>query len=162
MADLDRLYANVQQAILEMEFISRNITSEVKNALPLLALRLARLMVSHAARTNPEIVLATLAAALRRAQELDVINVRLNPEDIDTVAGYLKTTPALAGQIENLPLDQDPAIERGGCIIETSAGVVDATHANQFSTLMEQFQAVKDMDRPSRSPLPVETQAGVK
>ena len=149
IADLERLYANVQQAILEMEFISQNIMNEVKNALPLLALRLAQLMVRHAARTNPEIVLSTLDTALRHAQKLDVLNVRLNPEDIETVAEHFKNTPALTGQVEKLPLDQDPTIERGGCIIETSAGVVDATHANQFSTLLEQFQAVKEMDRPA-------------
>ena len=147
--DLERLYANVQQAIMEMDVISQHMTNEVKNALPLLALRLAQLMVSHAARTNPEIVLSTLSMALRRAQEMDVLNVRLNPEDIKTVTGYLKRSSIANGQVEDLPLDQDPTIERGGCIIETSSGVVDATHAHQFSTLLEQFQFVKEMPPPS-------------
>ncbi len=144
VADRQRLFDNLQQAIVDMQSISRNTTREVENSVGLMALHLARCMVSHAAGTNPETVLSNLAMALKSAQELEIISIRLNPEDLETVAGSLKSLPGPTGQQKDLILKKDPGIERGGCLIETTSGVVDATREHQFSTLMDSFQqAVK-------------------
>jgi flagellar assembly protein FliH len=106
-------------------------------------------MVRHTAGTNPGVVLSTLATALKQTKELEILSIRLNPEDVETVAGYLEETPGMTGHLENPPLDTDPAIERGGCLVETASGVVDATHAHQFSTLREQFQIAGNRGRAS-------------
>jgi hypothetical protein len=145
-ADIERLFSSIQQAVLDLDSISRKLFQDVENELGLLALRIGRLMVSHAARTNPEIVLSSLTTALKHTQELEILHVRLNPEDIAIVTDYLNKFPGITMPIDDLPLTKDPSIEPGGCLIETSSGIVDATHENQFNFLLEQFQTVKNLD----------------
>ena len=144
-ADVERLADNLYRAVMSMESISRKRVTDVEYAIGLLALHLARLMVRHTAGTQPEIVLAKFAAALENARELTILNIRLNPDDAGLVTGYLKKGPGAVRSGQNLPLNEDPAIERGGFLIETASGVVDATHENQFSMLLRQFQ---DAGRP--------------
>ena len=143
-ADVERLANNLHKAAVSMEAISRKRVIDVEYAIGLLALHLAQLMVRHTAGTQPEIVLAKFAAALENARELTILNIRLNPDDAGLVAGYLKKGSCIAKSGEDLPLNEDPAIERGGFLIETASGVVDATLENQFCTLQQQFQDAKN------------------
>ena len=140
---------NLHKAVVNMESISRKRVTDVEYAIGLLALRLARLIAGHTAGTQPEIVLAKFAAALENARELTILNNRLNPDDAGLVTGYLKKGPGAVRSGQNLPLNEDPAIERGGFLIETASGVVDATHENQFSMLLQQFQDAGHDLRPA-------------
>lgn len=139
-ADVERLVDNLHKAVMSMEGISRKRVTDVEYTIGLLALHLARLMVRHTAGTQPEIVLAKFAAALENARELTILKIRLNPDDAGIVTGYMKKGPGSIRSGEDLPLNEDPTIERGGFLIETASGVIDATHENQFSTLLQQFQ----------------------
>src|SRR5690606_26281112 len=90
-----------------------------------LALVVAENVVERELRTDPSLVVSVVRAALAEAADLPVTRIRAHPEDIAILQEAIEAIvpPSLDPKI---PLMADPHLERGGCLIETTAGLVDA------------------------------------
>jgi flagellar assembly protein FliH len=77
------------------------------------------------AESDQQMVVDMVREALRKAQDRVHLKLHLNPADVEEVRGQsenLKLTVG-AGHLEMVP---DARVERGGCVLETEAGSVDA------------------------------------
>jgi flagellar assembly protein FliH len=87
------------------------------------------------AQARPAMVVELVQAVLQKAHDRSRLRVHLNPEDLERVQSA-KTELQLsvgAGEVELVP---DSRIEKGGCLLETEAGSVDA----RLGTLASQAQ----------------------
>jgi len=112
-----------------------------RNQIPALAelatLAAEKLMADQLA-LEPERALAIVRAAMSQVVGSAEITLRLNPEDVDLVQAGLPAHPS-----ENRPAVQivaDPAVERGGCWIDSEQGKVDATIAGRLARLEAAFE----------------------
>ena len=142
MAGIQRLLEQVQQAIVSMASIAKQMDQEMENAVGLLSLGLAEIMVNHTVTSTPEVVLNNLARALRKGQGQDVRNVRLNPADMGPVRASKEKLSDIVENFKDLRLEADATIGRGGCVVETGFGTIDATYENQFMVLLNAFKAM--------------------
>jgi len=100
--------------------INQNIAHDVLE----LALELARQMVRQALKVKPELIVAVVHDALARAvQPLSAATIALNPADAVLVREQLDKELATAGW----RIVEDPRIQRGGAMLQTSATQIDAT-----------------------------------
>ncbi len=146
------LLTQVQRAILAMEAVARDVDREMERAVGLLALGLAEIMVKHTAETNPEVVLASLSRALQKGQGQVIRKIRLNPADMEQAAASREKLSGLVEHMEDLRLETDAAFSRGGCVVETDYGTIDATPENQFQVLMDAFRPFTGSTRSGGSP----------
>jgi flagellar assembly protein FliH len=76
---------------------------------------------------------------LRRAVELTArrreLRVLLHPEDLARVEAYLPALRRDFSDLQALPLEADPSVARGGVIVQTREGSVDATIAAQLDQI---------------------------
>ena len=87
-----------------------------------LACELARQVLRHEISVNPNVLLPVVREALGQLfSDARAVQVRLNPVDLDVLQDVLHQ------EHPNLPLklQPDPAITRGGCIVESAGTVVD-------------------------------------
>lgn len=87
-----------------------------------LACELARQVLRHEISTNPNVLLPVIREALGQLfSDARAVQVKLNPVDLDVLQGVLRE------EHPNLPLklQPDPAITRGGCVVESAGTVVD-------------------------------------
>jgi flagellar assembly protein FliH len=87
------------------------------------------------AQVRPEIVVDLSKAVLQKAHDRVSLRIHLNPEDVervDAVKSQLKLSVG-AGELVLVP---DGRVEKGGCLLETEAGSVDA----RLGTLASQAQ----------------------
>lgn len=105
-----------------------------------IAIALARQVLRSELATRPELVAAVaqeaLAATLVSAQQ---IAVHLNPDDQSLVAQHAGEALASRGA----RLVADAAVSRGGCVVETEVGVIDASLEGRWR------RATETMGRPS-------------
>jgi flagellar assembly protein FliH len=87
------------------------------------------------AKRHHEMVLDFAQEVIKKAQDQVHLKMHLNPEDVEEVEAQKEQLQLSvgAGELELVP---DARIERGGCVLETEAGSVDA----RLSTVVDQVK----------------------
>uniref|UniRef100_E6Q199 Putative flagellar biosynthesis protein FliH n=1 Tax=mine drainage metagenome TaxID=410659 RepID=E6Q199_9ZZZZ len=96
-----------------------------------LALGASERIVHHEISQNDQFVVETVRSALTRAVARNDITIRVNPEDMAVMREYRERLVA-AGDFEHLRLIEDQRIDRGGAVLESDSGTVDAKIATQL------------------------------
>lgn len=133
---LARLAELVRRARVDRETMVR----EAKQELAALAVAVAAKVIHREVTADPCIVLSIVEAALEKTGTVESVRVLVHPDDVDLVRekwGDLKGALAFGDNWEVVGSDQ---VDRGGCLIETRAGTVDARIESQLSRISTAFQ----------------------
>jgi flagellar biosynthesis/type III secretory pathway protein FliH len=95
---------------------------------------------------NPERVVDVVRGAIRRATDRERIVARVHPDDLDLVREGAEDILRRMGGISRLDVLEDPRIARGGCLLETPAGDVDARLESQLARVLEALAAPPEED----------------
>ena len=115
-----------------------------------LVLSISKKILHHECQVNEEVITATLREVSKHIVDQRKIVIRLNPADAQFLQSHPdKAIPVKKGR-QGVELLKDPSITRGGCVVETAFGGIDATMETQFdqivSLLWEQFN---ELGQPS-------------
>src|SRR3954451_21058927 len=91
-----------------------------------LGMALAQKVLAGALSVEPERVLDSVQGALRGIVERERIIVMVNPDDLEIVRGAIEELRASLGGIEHCVVEAERRVARGGCIVRTPVGDVDA------------------------------------
>src|SRR5689334_22152 len=97
-----------------------------------LALALAEKVIGVALGVRPELVLEVVTGALRRTDERDHLVVQVNPDDLELVRASVEEIAARLGGIARLEAASERRVARGGCVVRTPEGEIDATIPTQL------------------------------
>jgi flagellar assembly protein FliH len=107
-----------------------------------LALQIAERALGAALAVEPERVLDVVRGALRRLLERERLLVLVNPEDLDVVRAGMDTLVAELGGIEHVEVQAERRVLRGGAVVRTAEGDVDA----DLSTKLERAREVLERE----------------
>jgi flagellar biosynthesis/type III secretory pathway protein FliH len=91
-----------------------------------LGLALAAKVVAGTLSVEPERVVDSVQGALRGIVERERITVLVNPDDMEIVSAAIEGVRASLGGIEHCVVEAERRVARGGCIVRTPVGDVDA------------------------------------
>jgi flagellar assembly protein FliH len=140
----DAMLRRVAQTLDDLTQLRRLIVTNTERQMVQLALAVARRIVSRELTQDPELVAALAHVALQRLGESAPATIRLNPEDHAVVIAQ-RAIPWAGTQVAIVP---DPAVVRGGCLVESDLGTVDASLDAQVAELS---RALLGEDAPGRS-----------
>ncbi len=127
-------------------FIS-NLTKELQNfknkteqLLPKYAIAIAEKVIKQQVETSNKIILSQINEAVRRIVGADKIRIRLNPLDEINVREAKGNVVEGVDSIREIIIEADEKIERGGCIIESEMGNVDAKISTQLNQIENAFE----------------------
>jgi len=126
----EAMLRRVAQTIEELGNLRQTLIHETEREMVQLALALARRVVHREVTLDHELAAALAHVALERLGTNTPATIRLNPEDYTIVA---QDSSRWGGQ--TVTVVPDPAISRGGCLVESAFGSVDATIERQFDEL---------------------------
>jgi len=126
----EAMLRRIGQTIEELGGLRQTLIHETEREMVQLALTLARRVVHREVTLDPELAAALAHVALERLGTTTPATIRLNPEDYTVVA---QDGARWAGQ--TVTVVPDPSISRGGCLVDTAFGSVDATIERQFDEL---------------------------
>lgn len=89
-----------------------------------------RILHAHVA-VEPATVLEMTRSAISRVLERETVTIRVNPADIELMREHREQLMA-ANDIDNLRLIEDQRVDRGGVIVETEGGTIDAKISTQL------------------------------
>lgn len=122
----------------EIADLKAHIYSESEIELLKLSLVIAKKIIGSEVRTNKAIIRNTVQSALKFVADKRKIRISLNPEDMEDVQRFLPELSKLisSGQFQ---LTEDNAVEKGGCLIETGFGKINATIDDQLGVIGEEI-----------------------
>jgi flagellar assembly protein FliH len=95
-----------------------------------LALRIAQKVLGGELEARPELVVEVVRGALRRLTEPLPATLLVNPEDAELVRASIADFSVEHGG--ELTVREERRVERGGCVVRTQAGEIDAQIAAQL------------------------------
>ncbi|HEX8207507.1 MAG TPA: FliH/SctL family protein [Solirubrobacteraceae bacterium] len=119
--------AALQAAAAELAALRGDVADRAERTAVELALRIAEQVVQGAITVKPELVVDAVRGALRRLVERDRVLVLVHPDDLDVVREHTDALVAELGGIEHCGVEADRRVSRGGAIVRTGEGEVDAT-----------------------------------
>jgi flagellar assembly protein FliH len=127
----DGMLRRVAQTIEELSQLRRTITRDTQLQMVQLALALAKRVVLRETSLDPDLVAALAHVAVERLGEQVAATIRLHPEDYATVLSH-RGEQWEGAQVSVVP---DPVVQRGGCVVESEFGIIDASIDAQFAEL---------------------------
>ncbi len=109
----------------------RETTQELRS----LAVKIAEKLLGRALALDPGVVVDLAAEAMQHAGEPRALRLRCNPEDLAELESGRPRLLERCRSAGALRLEADAQIARGGCIIESELGVVDARLAVQLEAI---------------------------
>ena len=137
MADKARRLENL---LTGLGGLKAQIVGETEKELLELAIGIAKCIVHAEVKTDPEVIERTVRAASTLVVDRSRIRIVINPDDMEAVEGLLPEF-AVTTRGAKLEIAEDSTIERGGCILETGFGRINATIESQRATLQKELEA---------------------
>lgn len=106
-----------------------------------LALALAEKVIGVTLELRPELVVEIATGALRRAAERDHVVLLVNPDDLQLVRDASGDLSATLGGIRRFEIVPERRVVRGGCLVQTAEGEIDATVLTQLDRAREVLTA---------------------
>ena len=102
-----------------------------------LAFAVAARVLAHAVERDPAAVAEVAARALESARHRAEVTLRVHPEDLAAIRAAEGALEAGLSRARHFELVADPSVGRGGAVVETEAGTVDARLDRQLAALRE-------------------------
>jgi flagellar assembly protein FliH len=106
-----------------------------------LAIRIAEKVVAGTIDVQPERVVDVVRGALRCLVERERVVVQVNTLDIDLVREATGQMATALGGIESLDVQEDRRVSRGGALVRSAGGEVDATIEGKLERAREALEA---------------------
>ncbi len=138
------------EALLELQQLRDETAEAVERDAVELALALAAKIIAGALEAEPERVVDVVRGALRRIADRRQVVVLVDPDDLDVVSAAVNDLRAQVGGIETCDVQADRRVGRGGAVVRTVEGEIDATVKTQLERARELMLAEAPVEEHSQ------------
>jgi flagellar biosynthesis/type III secretory pathway protein FliH len=126
LAALEPALAALTQAVEDVREQQLEAAVELERRAVELGLALAKKVIASALEVKPEKVVDTVTGALRGIVERERVIVLVNPADLEIVREAMEGIRASLGGMEHCVVEAERRVGRGGCLVRTPVGDIDA------------------------------------
>jgi len=126
------LLASYADAILQLGKYRRSLYAQVEREVVKLALEVAKKIVHREIQADREIIQTLVRVALGHVAEKSAVTVHLHPTDYNYILEHRAELSKDGDGGQEVVLLSDKSIQRGGCLVETECGTIDARIEEEF------------------------------
>ncbi|HQI01816.1 MAG TPA: FliH/SctL family protein [Deltaproteobacteria bacterium] len=131
------LFNTLKAAIDELSEMRSSIIERNQEQLIETVFLICEKVIHRQIQISPDIILDTVRAAGRHLMETEEIRLHLHPSDFEYVREIESLLSKKLSGKKNIHIVEDSSLERGGVIIETEFGDIDATIRSQIEHMKE-------------------------
>lgn len=118
-----------------MPLIRKDIAAKTEEQIVKLALAIAEKIINQEVATRKEVILGVLKGVLKNISETEGMKIRINPQDFRHIMEVRKDFLQSIDGVRNVVFEEDLSIKRGGAVVETMFGEVDARLESQIKEI---------------------------
>jgi flagellar assembly protein FliH len=126
-AELQTASEALASALGSVAELRGKVADEVERGAVALGLRIAEQALAGAVEADPDRVVDAVRGALRCLTERSRVTILVNPQDMDAVRAATADLMARLGGIDTCDVQAERRVSRGGAVVRTLEGEVDAT-----------------------------------
>lgn len=136
-AELERLVGSWKQALERFESQRAEMLLAAREDILALAVAMGEKITRRVIEADPAVVNEHVAEALGLVAAPTGVTLSVNPGDRKLVESVLGEVLEAVGRCEHVDLRDDPEIARGGCIVTTGSGRIDASVERQIERITD-------------------------
>ncbi len=132
---LETIIQSVRNLFCEIERQRKEIYEAYEKEMVQLALSIGKKILHQEMEGRERLIAVTLKEAFQQVVDRSRVILHLHPMDYQYLLDHPEEAPGILTELETIKLVKDPAISRGGCLLETPFGEIDATLEAQFDEI---------------------------
>ncbi len=130
---IDRLHVIMTKAIDKRNEIIEESETQIIN----LVLLIAKKVIKVISENQKNVVINNVIQALRKLKSRGDVVIRVNLSDLDLTTEHIKDFMSMVENLKSITVLEDSSVDKGGCIIETDFGQIDARISSQLHEIEE-------------------------
>ncbi len=115
------------------------ILDETEQQIVELVLLISRKVVKVISENQRNVVMSNVIQSLRKVKGRGDVVIRVNIADVKLTTDHIKDFTDAVESVKNITIAEDSSVDKGGCIIETDFGAIDARISSQLSELEQKI-----------------------
>jgi flagellar assembly protein FliH len=132
---IERLHAIISKAIEKRNQIIEESETQVIN----MVLLIAKKVIKVISENQKNVVINNVMQALLKVKGSGDVVIRVNPDDLDLASSHIDSFLKRLEQGRNISILEDTSVDRGGCVIETDFGQINARISSQLHEIEEKI-----------------------
>lgn len=143
----DRMH-KILEAVMERR---EEILQETESQIVELVILMSRKVIKILSENQKNVVMANTLAALKKVKARGKVVLRVNFEDLKLASAHTQEFIQHVENVESITLLEDSSVEKGGCIVETDFGAIDARISSQLTELENKILEISPLKTIKRS-----------
>ena len=144
---IDRMHTILEQVMKRREEILADTESQIVE----LVILMARKVIKILSENQKNVVMANTMAALKKVKTRGEVTLRVNLEDVKLTTANAQEFINHVENVQGITVLEDSTVERGGCIVETDFGAIDARISSQLQELENKILEVSPVKNIKRT-----------
>lgn len=137
--------ASAENIIQEMSGFRKKMYAKVEREMIEMVISLVKKVIHFELSTRDDSIQEMIRLAVQSVLDKESMTIKINPADKEHAENFRPELQHLFGEIKNISFEASTGIDRGGCIIETNFGTVDA----RMDKLGEQIDKILHLAPPT-------------
>lgn len=149
--EVNRLVERIHKIVESVMVRREEILCETEQQIVELVLLMTRKVVKIISENQKTVVLSNVLAALKKIRTRGNITLRVNTEDLKLTTAHVDEFIKRIENVNGISVIEDSAVDKGGCIVETDFGAIDARISSQLAELESKIMEISPVKSVSKS-----------
>ena len=133
--EVDRLIERTHKILEGVMARREEILSETEQQIVELVILMTRKVVKIISESQKSVIMANVLQALKKVKGRGDVTIRVNMDDVKLTTEHIQDFIKQVENVQGITVLEDSSVEKGGCVVETDFGAIDARIQNQLSEL---------------------------
>ena len=138
-AEVARLVESLHTIITKAIEKRNEIIQEAETQIINLVLLIVKKVIKVISENQKNVVINNVVQALRKLKSRGDVVIRVNLADLELTSEHVKDFMKMVENVKSITVLEDSSVDRGGCIIETDFGQIDARISSQLHEIEERI-----------------------
>ena len=112
-----------------------------------ISVNIAKTIIKKEVESDPQVLVNTIIDVLRSISKNEAkISIRVRPQNIQFIKDTIPNITYEYGIESKINVISDPAIDEGGCVLQTSNGIVDASIDTQLEIIKKALEGIGNIN----------------
>ena len=121
-----------------------------------LVILMARKVIKILSDNQKNVIMANTLSALKKVRARGEVTLRVNLEDVKLTTAHIEEFIQHVENIKGITVLEDSTVEKGGCVVETDFGSIDARISSQLTELENKILEISPLKTIKRAAPTVE------
>jgi len=153
-AEVERLISRTQVMLERAQDKRGDILKETEKEIVDLVLLISRKIIKVISENQKDIIISNVIEAMRKVRAKGDIIIRVNLADLKLTTEHKQDFINIVEGVKTIHVVEDGSVDKGGCIIETDFGEIDARISSQLAELESKILEISPIRSSIKENLP--------